>query len=165
MCKKGTSHACSRPTASSIMSSSSQFTVVQHHKVVQTCQNNNILKDMYIVSVVSQRHQTGVLGFKRVRVFRDDHYDLPKRCLDTSLPHQECLVCNEISKHLTVDSDVFEDANGLLGSLDELERSTCLAHKSLVHSLQGSLESSSEGRVVPPLSPPFGNGDLRTHSY
>jgi hypothetical protein len=76
---------------------------------------------------------------------------------DTFVTDQQCSVCEEILKHLAESNDnmlMYTDVG--LGSLDEIERSSCRAHKSLVWSLQQDLDNSTHGAKALPANPPFG---------
>lgn len=80
---------------------------------------------------------------------------------DTSDLRQECYICAEISGHLT-ESDpnklMYVDVS--LGSLEEVQASSCSAHTSLVRSLQEQLDNATGVVAVGPENPPFGHWRL-----
>jgi hypothetical protein len=81
----------------------------------------------------------------------------PEQCPDNPVTDPKCYVCEEILKHLAESNDnmlMYTDIG--LGTLDEVERSPCQAHKSLVRSLQKSLDKSTHGTKALPANPPFG---------
>jgi hypothetical protein len=81
----------------------------------------------------------------------------PEQCPGNPIPDPKCCVCEEILKHLTESNDnmlMYTDVG--LGTLDEVERSPCQAHRSLVQSLQQRLDNVTHGAKTLLANPPFG---------